>query len=225
MQSTVTSLRGIILRAVLLGLLGLLVSACHLDMYDQPKNNPLSASDFFADGASARRLVDGTVSRNGLQIDERTTGRVGGDPSGEYVSTIPISIGEADMARGEQRYTIYCASCHGNKGNGKGPAAGPYAKGSLQLQAPALFYVDQLKAKMVAELGVSLDQAPDGYYFNVITHGVPNPEFVANGNMDYTQPSATEYRMAPYGYRIQNVDDRWRIIAYIREMQKNPPAE
>jgi len=31
--------------------------------------------------------------------------------------------------------------------------------------------------------------------------------------------------MAPLGSRIQNVDDRWRIIAYIREMQKNPPAE
>ena len=213
------------MRIALLVLLGGVMSACHLDMYNQPKNKALSASDFFADGASARRLVDGTVSRNGLQIDERTTGRVGGDPSAEYVSTIPITIGDADLARGQERYVIYCASCHGNKGNGKGPAAGPYAKGSLALEAPALFYVDQLKSKMVAELGVSLDQAPDGYYFNVITHGVPNPEYVADGNMDYTQVSATAYRMAPYGYRIQDVDDRWRIIAYIREMQQNPPAE
>jgi hypothetical protein len=225
MQSKVTSLRGIFMRIALLALLGGLMSACHLDMYNQPKYKALSASDFFADGASARRLVDGTVSRSGLQIDARTTGRVDGDPAGDYVSTIPISIGDADLARGQERYVIYCASCHGNKGNGKGPAAGPYAKGSLGLEAPALFYVDQLKSKMVAELGVSLDQAPDGYYFNVITHGVPNPEYVADGNMDYTQVSATAYRMAPYGYRIQDVDDRWRIIAYIREMQQNPPAE
>ncbi|MEN9935729.1 MAG: hypothetical protein RLZZ387_2308 [Chloroflexota bacterium] len=31
--------------------------------------------------------------------------------------------------------------------------------------------------------------------------------------------------MYPYGARIQSVEDRWAIIAYIREMQANPPAE
>jgi mono/diheme cytochrome c family protein len=203
MQLSMTSLRRIVARVILLGLFGLAISACHLDMYDQPKYTPLEASDFFKDGASARRLVDGTVSRNGLKIDERTTGRVDGDPAGEYVTTNPISINEGVLARGEERYKIYCASCHGVNGNGKGIVAGPYAQGPLKAKAPALFYVEQLRA--------DLQTAPDGYYFDIITHGKQN----AQG----------EYSMWPAASRIQNVDDRWSIIAYIREMQKNPPAQ
>jgi mono/diheme cytochrome c family protein len=198
-----TSLRRIVARVILLGLFGLAISACHLDMYDQPKYTPLEASDFFKDGASARRLVDGTVSRNGLKIDERTTGRVGGDPAGEYVTTNPISINEGVLARGEERYKIYCASCHGVNGNGKGIVAGPYAQGPLKAKAPALFYVEQLRA--------DLQTAPDGYYFDIITHG--------------KQHAQGEYSMWPAASRIQNVDDRWSIIAYVREMQKNPPAQ
>ena len=103
MQLSMTSLRRIVARVILLGLFGLAISACHLDMYDQPKYTPLAASDFFKDGASARRLVDGTVSRTGLKIDERTTGRVGGDPAGEYVTTNPISLNEGVLARGQER--------------------------------------------------------------------------------------------------------------------------
>ena len=203
MQLSMTSLRRIVARVILLGLFGLAISACHLDMYDQPKYTPLEASDFFKDGASARRLVDGTVSRNGLKIDERTTGRVGGDPAGEYVTTNPISINEGVLARGEERYKIYCASCHGVNGNGKGIVAGPYAQGPLKAKAPALFYVEQLRA--------DLQTAPDGYYFDIITHG--------------KQHAQGEYSMWPAASRIQNVDDRWSIIAYVREMQKNPPAQ
>jgi hypothetical protein len=73
----------------------------------------------------------------------------------------------------------------------------------LKLKPPALFYVNQLSAE--------LQKAPDGYYFNIISHGKQN----AQG----------DYTMFQYASRIQNVDDRWAIIAYIREMQKNPPAQ
>lgn len=203
MQLPMTSLRRIVARVMLLGVFGLAISACHLDMYDQPKYTPLAASDFFKDGASARRLVDGTVSRTGLKIDDRTTGRVGGDPAGEYITTNPITISEGVLVQGQERYKIHCSMCHGANGNGKGVVAGPYAQGPLKAKAPALFYVDQLSEK--------LQKAPDGYYFDVISHGVQNEQ--------------GEYSMWPAASRIQNIDDRWAIIAYIREMQKNPPAQ
>ena len=222
MQVTATSLRRLVARIMVLGLFALFFSACHLDMYDQPKNKALTASDFFANGSSARPLIDGTVSRGGLKIDARTTGREGGDPTAAYVTTNPISIDANVLARGEARYKIYCASCHGEKGNGKGPAAGPISKGGLGLKMPALFYVDQLKGKVVANESFTLDQAPDGYYFNAISHGVPNLKY------DPTKPETADnpkYKMFPAGFRIQIVDDRWAIIAYIREMQKNPPAQ
>ena len=222
MQVTATSLRRLVARILVLGLFAVVFSACHLDMYDQPSNKPLTASDFFANGSSARPLIDGTVSRTGLKIDARTTGREGGDPTAAYVTTNPITIDQTVLARGEARYKIYCASCHGDKGNGKGPAAGPISKGGLGLKVPALFYVDELVGKVVTNESFTLDQAPDGYYFSAITHGVPNTKY------DPSKPQTADnpkYTMFPAGYRIQNIDDRWAIIAYIREMQKNPPAK
>lgn len=221
MQITAPS-RRLIARLMVLGLVAVFFSACHLDMYDQAKNKALTASDFFANKSSARPLIDDTVARDHLKVDARTTGREGGDPAAPYVTTNPITVDATVLARGEARYKIYCAACHGEKGNGKGPAAGPYSKGGLGLKVPALFYIDELKGKVVTNESFTLDQAPDGYFFSAITHGVPNPKY------DPSQPQTADnpkYTMFPAGFRIQNIDDRWAIIAYIREMQKNPPAK
>ena len=38
-------------------------AACSQQMNDEPRYKPLAASDFFADGQSARPLVEGTVAR------------------------------------------------------------------------------------------------------------------------------------------------------------------
>ena len=46
-----------------------LLSACRQDMHDQPKYRGLRSSAFFADGSSARPLVEGTVARGTLQTD------------------------------------------------------------------------------------------------------------------------------------------------------------
>ena len=60
-----------------LGLL-MLLSACRQDMQDQPRYKPLAASEFFADDRSARPMVEGTVARGHLRIDEaRYTGKIG----------------------------------------------------------------------------------------------------------------------------------------------------
>jgi len=47
-----------------------LLGACRQDMHNQPKYRGLRASTFFADGSSARPLVEGTVARGTLQEDE-----------------------------------------------------------------------------------------------------------------------------------------------------------
>ena len=49
--------------AILLALLLALTSACRIDMHVQPRENPLSRSDFYADQRSERPLVEGTVAR------------------------------------------------------------------------------------------------------------------------------------------------------------------
>src|SRR5579864_3453271 len=58
-----------------------LTSACRLDMHVQPRQNPLSYSDFYADHRSARPPVEGTVARGQLNEDAYFyTGKIGDNP-------------------------------------------------------------------------------------------------------------------------------------------------
>jgi mono/diheme cytochrome c family protein len=92
-------------------------AACRQDMHNQPKYRPLRASAFFADGASARPHVEGTVARGLLHADEAFyTGRSGD----ALVREMPFPVDEALLARGQERYTIFCAPCHGATGDGNG---------------------------------------------------------------------------------------------------------
>jgi mono/diheme cytochrome c family protein len=92
-------------------------AACRQDMHNQPKYRPLRASAFFADGASARPQVEGTVARGLLHADEAFyTGMLNGAP----VREMPLPVDEALVARGQERYNIFCAPCHGATGDGNG---------------------------------------------------------------------------------------------------------
>src|ERR1700743_2916751 len=67
--------------ALLLAGFLLLTSACRLDMHVQPRQNPLSRSDFFTDQRSERPPVEGTVARGDLREDAYLyTGKVGANP-------------------------------------------------------------------------------------------------------------------------------------------------
>jgi len=60
-------------------------SACRLDMHVQPRQNPLSYSEFYADHRSARPPVEGTVARGQLYSDAYFyTGKIGTNP-GDYM--------------------------------------------------------------------------------------------------------------------------------------------
>jgi hypothetical protein len=87
-------------------------------MDNQPKVRAQSASDFFYDGASMREPVPGTVAIGALKEDAAFfTGR-GAD--GQFVTAIPITVDESVVARGADRYRIYCQPCHDARGDGKG---------------------------------------------------------------------------------------------------------
>jgi mono/diheme cytochrome c family protein len=176
-------------RVGILGLVVLFTTACHLEMYDQPKQAPLSSSQFFGDGSSARPLVEGAVPRGVSVTTPLATGREGGAPEGAFLSEFPaeITVDANVLARGEERFAIYCATCHGANGNGRAAVA------NLLNPRPPSFY----DARLV--------EMPVGQYFHTITNG--------------------QGTMYPYGSKIQDPADRWAIIAWIRELQKNPPAE
>jgi mono/diheme cytochrome c family protein len=137
---------------VVLGLLGLALPAagCRQDMQDQPKYLPYQASRFFADGRTSRPLVAHTVARGHLAADTLlSTGKIDGAPAKEF----PFAVTAAVLARGQERYNIYCAPCHDRVGNGGGMIV------QRGYRRPVAFHIQRLR------------EAPVGYFFDVITNG------------------------------------------------------
>lgn len=131
-----------------LSLLGL--AACRQDMHDQPKYKPYRPSTFFDDGRSERPLIPDTVARGHLNDDEQLfTGKVGAD----FAATFPFPVTQETLARGQERFNIYCTPCHDRTGNGDGMIV------RRGYRRPPSFHIDRLRA------------ATPGYLFDVITRG------------------------------------------------------
>jgi len=89
------------------------------DMDRQPKLRPQEPNRFFASGISSQLPVPGTIARGDPYEDTPVnTGKKPGTTN--YVDTIPIPVTAELMARGQERFNIYCAACHGQAGDGKG---------------------------------------------------------------------------------------------------------
>jgi hypothetical protein len=104
--------------AALLAVLG----GCRQDMQNQPKFVPQRSTTFFADGRSARSQVEHTVARGQLREDAYYyTGLVPGstDPDGER-DLLPFPVTMQVLARGQERFNVYCTPCHSRVGNGDG---------------------------------------------------------------------------------------------------------
>jgi mono/diheme cytochrome c family protein len=132
-------------------LLALAASGCRQDMHDAPRYKPLAASDFFADGASARSLPAHAVARG--QLREDPLFQTGTTPEGDIVAVVPMPVTRELLARGRERYGIFCAPCHGATGDGRGMVV---QRGYKQ---PSSYHVDRLR------------QVPVGYLFDVMTNG------------------------------------------------------
>lgn len=90
------------------------------DMDRQPKVKAQSASSFFADGRADRTPPMNTVARGHLEADAALFRGVSGD--GSFIPGYPASltVDETLLRRGQNRYMIYCAPCHGAIGDGNG---------------------------------------------------------------------------------------------------------
>jgi mono/diheme cytochrome c family protein len=89
------------------------------DMDRQPKIRPQTPSSFFADGRASRLPVTGTVARGSAYLDAPVnTGLITGTTN--FVANNPLQVTPQLMARGQQRYEIYCAPCHSSLGDGNG---------------------------------------------------------------------------------------------------------
>jgi mono/diheme cytochrome c family protein len=94
-----------------------LLAGCRQDMHDQPKFYPQRGTAFYADGRSVRPQVANTVARNQLHEDSYFyTGMVGGKEG----DGLPFPVTRQVLARGQERYNVYCTPCHSRVGNGGG---------------------------------------------------------------------------------------------------------
>jgi mono/diheme cytochrome c family protein len=89
------------------------------DMDRQPKLRPQQPSLTFASGRTSQEPVPGTVARGDhYENNPVNTAREAGGTN--FVATIPLPVTEQLMARGQQRFEIYCLPCHGPAGDGNG---------------------------------------------------------------------------------------------------------
>ncbi len=185
MKSKAPLIRLFVVALILLATSGCVMRGCtssrppihpNPNMDQQPKYRAQASSPFFYDGATMRPEVPGTVARFELFADPAvTTGR---NAAGSFVASSPVAV---DLARGEERYAIYCAPCHAERGDGKGILWDRAQIASADLRE------ERIRAM------------PDGQIFETITNGLG--------------------LMSGYKYPIPP-DDRWAIIAYVRQLQQ-----
>lgn len=126
------------------------MAGCGMNMRDQFRYEPYERSTFFADDQSSRQPVANTVARGQLQSDAQLYTGKDGD---QMIDTLPIGVNADVLARGQQRYNVFCAPCHGLAGDGNGVVV------QRGFPAPPSLHQDRLR------------DAPVGHYFDVITNG------------------------------------------------------
>lgn len=130
------------------------------DMDNQPKLKTQARNPLFADRRAMRPPVAGTVARGQLRADDALyRGKVGD----EWVAAIPIPVDRQLLARGQQRFDVFCTPCHGLVGAGDGMVS----KRAEALQEgtwtpPSSFHTDLVRGRA------------DGHLFNTITNGIRN---------------------------------------------------
>ena len=141
------------------------------DMYDQPRYKPLAPSPLWPDGRSSRPPVGGTVARSEGSFAGTTSGREGTitptptpgpldairdelRPGGAQQATITLPPASAALlARGRDRFDIFCSPCHSIAGDGDGMIA------RRGFPHPPSFHIDRLR------------NASDAHFYAVITNG------------------------------------------------------
>lgn len=141
------------LLGVCAAVLGIFAAGCQIqqDMARQPKNKPLSPSAFFEDGRSERAPVENTVARGSVADDELFVPKDS--------NAFPVPLTPELMARGQERYKIFCTPCHGLQGDGNGMIATRGMKYPPSFVGPNDSNSNRLR------------QVPNGYIFDVVTNG------------------------------------------------------
>ncbi|MGD1088248.1 MAG: cytochrome c [Verrucomicrobiota bacterium] len=133
------------------------------DMDRQLKLRPQKPNDFFANGISSQLPPPGTIARSqpiqtvngavyGFEDAPVNTGRMTGTTN--FIETNPLPVNGILLRRGQERFDIYCAPCHGRLGDSNG----------ITKKLGVMPAVANLHDKRIVEMA-------DGEIFNTISNG------------------------------------------------------
>jgi hypothetical protein len=141
------------------------------DMKHQPRYDPQHESTFFSDGSASRRPVAGTIplgytlpgaflqatAKNSTLQPEGFSNEPNYYNTGKfgdvYGDGFPVDVTEAFIKRGQERFNINCAVCHGKVGLANGITS------QFGIAAIANLQDDRIRSM------------PDGQIFSTITNG------------------------------------------------------
>lgn len=89
------------------------------DMYRSPGYETYAPSPLTHDSASALQPVSGTVARGQYIGFDYPNTNEGYEAAGTELKN-PIDASQANLEEGKRQYEIFCAHCHGEKGDGQG---------------------------------------------------------------------------------------------------------
>jgi mono/diheme cytochrome c family protein len=167
------------------------LSGCHTDMWAQNKMKPYYESDFFADRSELRPIVANTVPQDGLEARLDDAYSRGRLPNGKFLPQIPPkSVGNFNSPKDMLLRGKDRYTAYCS------PCHGNNGDGNGMITQRGLGYWQKLPATYYTD---RLRKVEDGYLYDVLVngHGV----------------------MYGYGSRIQNIDDRWAVISYVRALQ------
>jgi mono/diheme cytochrome c family protein len=125
--------------------------ACRQEMYDQPRYKALGESNFYTDRRASRPVPEGTVARGWLREDRKL---YQGKEGTQLVAVLPMPLTRELLARGRERFNIYCSPCHDRTGDGRGMVV------RRGFQPPPSLHIERLR------------DAPVGHFFDVMTNGL-----------------------------------------------------
>jgi mono/diheme cytochrome c family protein len=134
----------------------------------QPKYKSQAESKFFADGRADRPLPPGVVASSfgpvgqALKTDDHFY--YGKSANGTFARGFPesVTIDYAFIQRGRERYSIYCAPCHGALGDGQGVTK------SYGMGATPSYHIERIQTMAEGEI------------FNTISQGKGNMQTYAD---------------------------------------------
>lgn len=226
-----------------------LAVGCQQKMAEQPSPRAYDASSLgvFSHGQSALAPKPGTIHRGqrspddpmiswltaqgkNPQVNPEWKKKV--DPTGNlapsagaptdlanFVTEFPFAMTEEDLKRGQTRYNVACAICHGAAGNGWGKIV---ERGFLR---PPSYHQDPEDKKFDwSTTGQASTELKQGYSRGFFRYGIKVP-------LDAV-PVGYIYQVITWGYGGMpdhaaqiTPEDRWRIVAYIRALQLSQNAK